>query len=159
MSKDIVILIDSREKIPWGFEIEDKVKSGYKTRVAGSEVVTLDAADYTLAGYEDLIRIERKASFSELFCNMTPVANRDRFEREMQKLSDIKHKYLLIESSPTRDLLGMSIPQFYKSPPCSVIVKWLESLEDLYNIKIRYVNDCGVKYARMLFEQCVKKYG
>lgn len=156
MTEDIIIEIDSREKQSWNFDIETKVKSGYKTRVIGSEIVGIEAGDYRIKSYPELVVIERKRGFSELFGNFTPKSNRERFEREMERLSNIKYKYILIESEINTDILSMSIPQFKWAPPCSKILEWLWYLYEKYNIQHEFIGNAGAKYVRKLFEHHIK---
>lgn len=159
MPKEITVRIDAREQTPWEFHKENKVGSSYKTIVSGSIVDSLDAADYSIVGYEHLVRIERKNGFQELFGNMMPKENKERFEREMEKLISIPHKYILIETNLNKDTLGMSIPQMYKGPPCNSIIKWLMNLQLQYGINWMFVGDCGKKVARTIFDEVVRKYG
>lgn len=90
---------------------------------------------------------------------MMPKENKDRFEREMEKLRDIPHKYILIETTLNKDTLGMSVPQIYKGPPCNTVIKWLTNLQLEYNINWIFVGDSGKKVARTIFDEVVRKYG
>ena len=79
------VQIDTREQTPWKF---DK-----------SESICLPYGDYSLK-YEDKsyigeIAIERKSSVSELY-GFTG-KERDRFVREMERMKDVKYKYILCE--------------------------------------------------------------
>lgn len=148
-----------REQTPWTFSKEDKVHSGFKSIVIGSVVDSMDAADYSIVGYEDIIRIERKNGFGELFGNYSPKTNRERFEREMEKLRDVKHKYLIIETSLTKDSLCLSVPQFKFGMPASVVMRWLIELQLEYGIHVMFVGDAGCKTVRNIFEEIIKKYG
>lgn len=153
--KDITVLVDSREQKPWQFDIEEP-KSGYSTRITSSEVTGLDCGDYSVKGYEDLIRIERKMGFGELFNNMIPKTNKDRFEREMEKLQQIKYKYILIESNLSKDIMGLSVGQMFKGPPCSKVFRWLNEIEIKYGVHVNFVGDCGPKVARLIFDNVIK---
>lgn len=158
MSKlDIFVIKDTREQKGWDFHPEEK-KPG-KLCILGTEIATLDAGDYTIKGYEDIIRIERKMGFAELFGNMTPLDHKERFEREMEKLRDIKHKYILVETSINNDMLGMAPPQFRGGIPSSAVMKWLLKLEMEYNIRTLFVGDAGKRVSKLIFEQIVSKYG
>lgn len=152
---EITIIRDTREQKGWIFEPEEK-KPG-KIRVLGTEVGTLDAADYSVKGYESLIRIERKNGFAELFCNMSPKAHKERFEREMEKLRDIPYKYLIIETVLSDDALCLSVPQMYKGPPSSSVLKWIYELEMEYGIVPIFANDAGKRTARYLIELAIKR--
>ena len=81
------IIIDSREKDPFRFRASASLEK--------AEVAKLDAGDYAIKGMEDLITIERKQSVTELAGNFG--RNRDRFEREMDRMQSIKFKYVVVE--------------------------------------------------------------
>lgn len=153
----IEIIKDTREKEGkgWTWEPEEEAKNGIK--IVGTIDQVLDAGDYSIKGFEDQIRIERKQNFSELFGNMTPVANRERFERELEKLRNVPYRYLLIEGTITSDLLGMTVPQFFKSPPSSALMRWLIGLQMDYDINFIPVGDSGKKFARYIFEEFIKR--
>jgi len=55
----------------------------------------IDAGDYGIKEYPDLIVIERKQSVTELCGNFGK--NRKRFERELERMEDITFKYIVIE--------------------------------------------------------------
>ncbi len=153
----ITIIRDTREKEDQGWMFEPEEKLPGKIQILGTVEAGLDAGDYTIQGYEDQIRIERKQGFCELFGNMSPLAHRERFEREMEKLRSIPYKYLVIEGMLTHDVLGMSIPQFTKSPPTSAVVRWLFSLQMEYGIVPVFAGECGKKTARYIFEQFMRR--
>lgn len=155
-SKDITILVDSREQKPWIFDPEIKAKSGYKSRIVGQEVVGLDAADYTIKGYEDSIRIERKASFQELYGNLMPNTSKERFLREMELLRGISYKYIVIESNINQDVWAMCPPQIRYGPPCSKIYRELIDISMEYGINIVTAGNCGCKLVRSIFECFIK---
>jgi hypothetical protein len=153
------ILRDNREKNQKGWWFDEEEKVAGKTRILGTKECTLNAADYTIEGAEDLIRIERKYGFTELFGNMTPKESELRFVREMEKLRDIPHKYILIESNLSSDILQLSVQQFRGvGPPCHRIAKWLIDLEMEYNIHIWFVGDCGKRIAKSIFDSIARKY-
>ncbi len=158
MAKDIIIAIDTREKKPWHFEEESKAKAGYKTRIVASEIVTLDAADYSIVGYEDLIRVEKKAGFIEFIGNMTPTEHKERFINEMEKLRKVKHKYLIIETNLSTDLMGLSVQQFKYGLPCSKAFEWAIELEQEFGIVPIFCGNAGVKTVRKIFDATLRRY-
>ena len=77
--------MDSQEKIPWDF---------YTDQCIGNiSVCKLPTGDYTIEGLEDVLCIERKKSVAELAKNVTE----ERFERELERMSDFAHKFLILE--------------------------------------------------------------
>jgi DNA excision repair protein ERCC-4 len=98
----MIIIQDTREQNPFSFAFY-----GYEITVA-----TLKTGDYTLQGYEEIVAIERKKSTSELATNLGKY--RDRFEREMERLSKFEHKYIVCEFTESDLLqfpLNSSIPK------------------------------------------------
>lgn len=86
------VAIDNREQLPVLF---DKVGSKNFEYLQSVEFKTLKTGDYSLIGLESEIAIERK-SIEDLFLSCG--RNRDRFEREFQRMSYYKYAALLIES-------------------------------------------------------------
>lgn len=56
----------------------------------------LDTGDYSLPGFESTIAVERKASLSELVGNLS--TSRERFERELQRATNLEYFYVIIEA-------------------------------------------------------------
>lgn len=82
----MTVVIDSREQCPWLFH-------GY-----GVETVRegLPSGDYSVEGYQDRIALERK-SLDDLVGSFS--AGRDRFEREMVRLSALEFSAVIVEAS------------------------------------------------------------
>lgn len=80
------VVVDSREQIPWVFDpaVFDVVHKA------------LPAADYSLAGAEERIAIERKTL--EDFVN-TSIRYRDRFGEELSKLESYEFAAVIVEAS------------------------------------------------------------
>lgn len=76
------ILIDTREQRPWTF-------ADLPTRRA-----TLSAGDYTVEGLEGRVAIERKST-ADLIGTLT--FGRERFERELDRLSSYQRALILVE--------------------------------------------------------------
>ena len=154
---EITIIRDTREHANNGWWFNEEEKKPGRIRVTGTVSQALDAADYTVLGYEDVVRIERKAGICELFGNMIPVANRERFEREMEKLRDIPYKYIVIETNLNDDVLGLSVPQMFKGPTSSSVVKWLFELQMEYGVVPVFAGGCGKRVARYIFENAIRR--
>lgn len=152
----MIIIKDSREQLGWDFELEEK-KSG-RIQVLGTEIGCLDAGDYSIKDHIDLVRIERKMGIREVFGNYSPVYNKERFEREMEKLRPIKHKFILIESFLSQDLMSLTVPQYKYGLPFSRVYDWLTYLEMEYDIHVQFVGDSGKRAARIIFENIAKRY-
>ncbi len=81
------IIADTREQRVFTF-------AKYEAEV---ERATLPTADYSLPGFEDRVGIERKELGDLISCLMG--ANRDRFERELRRLSAYDLKAVVVEAS------------------------------------------------------------
>lgn len=82
------IITDSREQLSLDFS---------KFRDVESVRTKLDAGDYSIVGYENLISFERK-SVQDLVGTL--VGGHQRFLRELERMKNYKEKYILIEHSP-----------------------------------------------------------
>lgn len=82
------VLVDSREQKPWKF-----VESDF---CLGACPGTLKTGDYTLEGLEDWFVLEKKKSPQELYQNIC-TADTERFERELLRLQEIPHSYIICE--------------------------------------------------------------
>ena len=77
------IIVDTREKYPWGFESTSASIISQK----------LDTGDYTIEGMENLLCIERKRTVAELAGNITKA----RFKDELERMAEFKYKFLILE--------------------------------------------------------------
>lgn len=90
------IVIDSREQAPFFFEGLRMVKSRGGGIVQPSLMISgLPAGDYSIDGLESEIAIERK-SLSDLYGTLGK--GRDRFKRELEKLSAMKFAAVVVEA-------------------------------------------------------------
>ena len=78
------VLIDTREQRPWTFSSDTT-----------TEFVTLTEGDYSLAGFSDRVRVERK-SLADLVGSIT--TGRERFLSECQRLMAFEFRCLIVES-------------------------------------------------------------
>ena len=81
------IVADTREQRPFPF-------AKYEVEV---ERAALPTSDYSLPGFEDRVGVERKELSDLVACCMG--ANRERFERELRRLSCYDLKAVVIEAS------------------------------------------------------------
>ena len=80
----LTALVDTRERTPWDLE-------PLKTKSA-----TLDTGDYSVAGLEQVVRIERKSLPDLIGC---VGRERERFDREVQRLLAYPVRMLIVEAS------------------------------------------------------------
>jgi len=86
--KPFIIAVDTREQRPYTF-------GNIQPRTA-IVVQTLQTGDYSIAGLDNLVCVERK-SLADLFSSVG--TGRKRFEREMVRMSKMDYAALIIESS------------------------------------------------------------
>jgi DNA excision repair protein ERCC-4 len=102
---DIVLVQDSREQLPYGPLFQTPYVIG-----------ALDCGDYSVAGLEHLISIERK-SFQDLLGSLT--SGRDRFEAELKTARSLHKFYILVECSPG-DILVDDFGKLSRAQPRSI---------------------------------------
>ena len=116
--KEFVIVVDTRERQPLVFE-----KMVYKPLPAGDYT-----AGYPVGGrlltFEKVIAIERK-QVPELFtiCGK----ERERFERELEKLSHLQYKYVVVEGNVadlTKEIYSFVTPKVVLCSICSWMIKY-----------------------------------
>jgi DNA excision repair protein ERCC-4 len=101
----ILLVQDSREQL------------GYKDLFKSPCIVgALDCGDYSCAGIEHLMSIERK-SLADLLGSLT--SGRDRFEAELKRARSLHRFYILVECSPS-DLLVPDFGKLSRAHPQSI---------------------------------------
>lgn len=116
-----LVIRDTREKLGYRF-----TASKY---FAGTVTEKLDAGDYSLKGLENYIVIERKETMDELCSNLGK--ERARFFRELERLKDIKHKFIIIEDYAS----SIFKPRFSHMSSSSILGS-LSSIMLKYNVQI-----------------------
>lgn len=120
------VLRDTREQQGWSFSRSKAVLSITDTK--------LDTGDYTIAGMEKYICIERKATTSEIANNICE----KRFYAELDRMISIPHRFIICEflfkdvlefprnsGIPERQLKFVKItPQFMLKSLCEIEVKY-----------------------------------
>lgn len=151
------IIQDTREQTPWKFAVGKDCTD--------LTVKKLDIADYTLEGLEEILLIERKLSVSEISKNMIG-KDYERFERELIRLNEVQHAYLIMEFT-LMDLL--QYPWGDKNLPLSVkrrikltgkfILKKLIQLELKFpNISFVFAGPRGKEFALAIFSEMNSLY-
>ncbi len=93
------VIIDTREQLPWAFDSvpadahQGGAEAGYV--VVPKAVGTLGAGDYSLAGYETRVAVERKSAADLLG---TIGQGRERFERELARLAEFDFATVVVEA-------------------------------------------------------------
>lgn len=90
-----VVLIDTREQTPFRFDgITDRHQRQRRV-IVETRRTTLPTGDYSLAGFENLVSIERKSATDFFAC---VGRERDRFERELERLNRFPCAHVVIEA-------------------------------------------------------------
>ena len=90
------LIIDSMEQKPYTF-------NPFRKWFAGIECKRLPCGDYSIAGLEDRVAVERK-SLQDLFNSCSPYGAREAFVRSCSRLSKLDFAALVVEGSITRIL-------------------------------------------------------
>lgn len=152
---EYTVIRDTREQKGHGWTFAAHSPERRAPRCAGTVVDTLQTGDYSIVGYTDILAIERKMDFSELWGNYSK-AKRSAFENEMARMSDLKYPYIIIESSLTPDIMELSPPQFSKGVPGKSLIRWLMKLSAVYGVHIIPTGACGRKIAQMICEEVIR---
>lgn len=96
------ILIDQQEGLPYSFAgLRSFAKQGRRPLVVPSRITHLKTADYTIEGLESIVCVERKGGqvngAADLFATIGQ--GRDRFERELERMSKFRVAHVVVEAS------------------------------------------------------------
>lgn len=147
------VVVDTREKQPW------ELASG---RVLGREFRKLETGDYTVAGFEDILCIDRKASVSELATNV----NQKRFKKELERMKEIPHAYLILEANLSEVLEyphNSNLPPHVKSKirmNGSFLLRCLTRMEIKYGFNVIFAGSryYAERIALCLMEDVLEQY-
>lgn len=87
------IIVDTREQLPYRF---DDVRVDRRKSFIWTQTKTLSTGDYSIAGFEDKICVERK-SLVDLYGTLG--SGRDRFEREFERMQDLDLSLVVVEAT------------------------------------------------------------
>lgn len=121
------IITDTREQLNLDFS---------KFRDVESVRTKLDAGDYSVVGYENLISFERK-SVQDLVGTL--VGGHQRFLRELERMKNYKEKYILIEHSPAI-LYSYCVKHGWENK-FNTIIQSLLAYAYHYQVRVRFCKD------------------
>jgi len=121
------IIVDTREQLPYSFE-------DFKNWVPKTELAGLKTGDYSVKGYEDKICLERKTLVDIVGSLMS---GRERFLREMERMSKIPSRTLMLECSRAEIKTPYNFAQDVRAHPNGVIGS-LDAISTKYNINVHY---------------------
>lgn len=103
----LVILVDTREQRPLA--------------LPNSKRATLSTGDYSVEGYEKLIAVERKSHADFVGC---VAQGRDRFERELARLTMYEYPALVLECSMADILAGVRFSEVHPHAAVGSLIAW-----------------------------------
>jgi len=127
------LVIDTREQRPLVFPAVVKVRRG-----------TLHTGDYSIEGYEDEFTVERK-SLNDLV--NTIIHERDRFERELERMRSFRFRRLLVTVPYCRVATGSY--DFSRANPRSVVAS-VNAFEMRYGVPVTYAYGDAEAATRLL---------
>lgn len=91
------VIVDTREQAPWLFrDIKAGKQDNFADIIVDYRVETLQTGDYSIAGFEDRVCIERK-SIDDAFGTFG--GDRERFERELDRMEAFDFAAVIVEGS------------------------------------------------------------
>jgi ERCC4-type nuclease len=142
----ITILYDTREKTPWtGKELGPEFQF-IKT--------TLTTGDYTIKGMEKHLRIERKASISELENNLSTKKNRERFNRAMKRLGEYPYRCLII----TDDASTIYLRRYRSQMTADMMAKLLADVSINYGVPLFFISKDDRPTSKWFIRTIFKNY-
>lgn len=155
MTSKFTIICDTREKIPLIFPPDDCYEEILITK--------LETGDYSVAGMEDLIAIDRKHSVSELAQNIIE----PRFKDVVERMAAAKYKFLILEFNLSNVMaypIGSTVPKHMwnkiRITP-SFILSFLSQLQIEKDIHIIFADDAenAAQIILKLFKRIWAKHG
>lgn len=99
---DFTVIIDNNEQHPFQFRnFKADAHKKFRPLVVPTVTRSLDTGDYSIEGLEHLVTVERK-SLEDLYGTLGQ--HRDRFERELVRMSEMDFAAVVIEASWNRIL-------------------------------------------------------
>ena len=127
------VVIDTREQRPWDFRtfVADS-KQKNRPLIIRTERNALKTGDYSIKGMEDRVTIERK-SHSDAWGTFT--RERDRFERELERMAEMEFAAIVIECD--EESLLCNRPAESRANP-KTIYRSLIAWEQRYGVHVRF---------------------
>lgn len=120
-SYPFTIIIDSREPVHTRYPF---------TNLYPTEIACLKTGDYSIKGYEDVITVERKTK-SDAYQSFGHSKNRERFIKELERMTLLERACIIIECSFTEFLIP---PEFVQKINGKSMINSLISWYIKYNV-------------------------
>lgn len=116
------IAVDTREQANWTFRsMQSDAKDKKLPIVIRTERKTLQTGDYSIVGHEQQIAIERKEKGDCFHCMGK---DRDRFEKQVQRLSELPHGHLIVEADWASVFAGHPNSQLKPKVVHRTVISW-----------------------------------
>lgn len=151
------VIRDSSEKVGHGWTWN---KSSHCN---GTIIQSMNTADYTIGGLEDIFIIERKKTVSELYKNLM-TKDYKRFKDELIRMKDFPHAYIVCEFDlPTLFGFPFNVPYIpknkkYKIKSGTILYERITKLYIDYNIQIIFAGRSAKDVVSTLFKRMVTLY-
>lgn len=123
-----VVLIDTREKIPFDF-------TEFRNWIAGQKTQKLKVGDYSIEGMENLLVLERK-TLSDLITTL--MQQRTRFFKVCEQMTKYRWRALLVEAS--YEDIKSSYDEDYTLAHPNAVSGTLDALEARFGIPVIYTS-------------------
>ena len=145
------IQIDTREKQPFEFAWALSHK-----QIAAINVCKVDAGDYTVQNIPGLVTVERKKTVGELYNNLVGKDKYERFIREMERMKNFQHRYIVVEQY-WDDLWNRNNFKFARRNQNwagAIVLTHLINIEADYNVHVHFAGE----YAEQLTLKLLVKH-
>jgi ERCC4-type nuclease len=136
----LTFVVDSRERRPYA--------------LPGAVVRALPAGDYSVAGLEDRVAVERK-TLSDAYSSLG--AQRERFRREVERLAAYQFAAIVVEASLPQFLVPPPFSQLHARAAIGTLLSWCVR----YRLPVLFAGDRSHAEAatRQLLEKFVRYHG
>lgn len=156
------VLRDDREKAGYGWEWVAANTWDGRPLCAGTRIKRLPTGDYTLAGLESILCIERKGAVTEFVGNMVDPA----FENELVRMAQFRHPWVILEFGMTH---LMTWPDSSRLPPYkrmklplaregAALSRFVELRLKYPHVHFEFAEFYGKEVAESLFKRVIETY-
>lgn len=124
------VIIDTREQAPFHFRtLKADADSGRVPLVVEVERKGIPTGDYSIVGHESSIAIERKSLPDLLHCCGQ---DRDRFQKQLDRLNELQVAALVVEADWTALLKGHPMSKISPKTVYRSIIAWQQRLPNIH---------------------------
>lgn len=151
-----VILSDTREQNPWNFQnIRQLKKDGGLPVAVQIQKYAMTTGDYSIKGFENIIAVERKSKEDFFQCC---IHDRERFEKQLTRLNELDHPYLVIECSEHSIMQGLDGSAVNPVAIMQSIIAWQQELCPKVRWWFAYSRNTAENWVYRIFERYWRNY-